>query len=297
MTMRARLARPPRILLASDQNHVLWELEGFLGRAGYSVVREFSGAAVLARARTVRPDAILLDARIANPSSLDISRSLRDDALIGNSTPILLIMAGRLGRKDHLLALRAGIWEALPQRQDANELLRKLEAYVLGKAEADRVPRQSLVDDLTGLYTTHGLARRAQELIFQAARHSTSVACVVFAPELPAAPEAPLPAELVPRVAQVLHATARHSDAIGRVAAAEFAVVAPGANGVGAEKLAQRFRRAGAEPGFALRAGYDTVANLRYTPVEPTDLLARAARALQLARAEGKWVRESGEGW
>src|SRR6266571_3810618 len=231
MTMRARLARPPRILLASDQNHALWELEGFLGRAGYSVVREFAGAAVLARARTVRPDVILLDARIANPSSLDISRSLRDDALIGSSTPILLIMTGHLGRKDHLLALRAGIWEALPQRLDANELLRKLEAYVLGKAEADRVPRQSLVDDVTGLYTMHGLARRAQELIFQ-----------------------------------------------------------------GAQKLAQRFRRAGAEPGFALRAGYDTVANLRYTPVEPKDLLARAARALQLAKAEGKWVRESREG-
>ena len=53
---------------------------------------------------------------------------------------------------------------------------------------------------------------------------------------------------------------------------------------------------AGARRAFELRAGYDAVGNVRYMPVEPNDLLARAARALQLAKLEGKWIRQSSEG-
>ena len=103
-------------------------------------------------------------------------------------------------------------------------------------------------------------------------------------------------------VAQVLKAIGRCSDAIGRVGSTEFAVVAPGTDGGGAIKLAERFQRAipargpggaGARAAFELRAGYDAVNNLRYTPIEPADLLARAARALQVARAEGKWIQQA----
>jgi len=42
-----------------------------------------------------------------------------------------------------------------------------------------------------------------------------------------------------------------------------------------------------------LRAGYDAVGNTRYTPVEPKNLLARAASALRLAKSEAatNWIR------
>src|SRR3989454_3884239 len=56
MANRKRLSRPPRILIASDQDHGLRELEGFLGQHGYSVLRVYAGAPVLERARDVRPD-------------------------------------------------------------------------------------------------------------------------------------------------------------------------------------------------------------------------------------------------
>jgi len=47
-----------------------------------------------------------------------------------------------------------------------------------------------------------------------------------------------------------------------------------------------------AHPGF----GYEAVGNVRYTPVEPKDLLGRAARALRLTKAEGKWIRAASAG-
>src|SRR5919108_7399 len=161
MTTRPRLTRPPRILIASDQNHALWDLEGTLGRQGYSVLRVFAGTAVLARARAACPDVILLDTRLA--------------------------------------------------------------------------------------------------------------------------------------------------DSVGRVGLTEFAVVAPGANRLGARRLAQRLQGAGAAHNggngdgtgngdgagvLELRAGYDSLRQLRTAAIEPRRLLGRAARALEMARAEGKWLRE-----
>src|SRR2546428_281674 len=308
MPDRQQLSRPPRILIASDQNAGVRDLESFLGQHGYDVLRLYAGTPVLERARAVRPDVIVLDDKLADRESLELSRALRDDPAVGLSTPILLLVRGPRTARDHLVALRAGIWEFLPQPLNANDLLLRLDTFVRAKFAADRAPKEELLDDVTGLYSAQGLARRARELIFQAAQHNTSTACGVFAPEIEGEQEAARPGgeavELVGRVAQVFRAAGRRSDAIGRVGATEFAVVAPGTDAGGAVKLAERFRHAvpprgtaetGARPAFELRAGYDAVGNVRYTPVEPTDLLARAVRALQLARAEGKWIREATE--
>jgi diguanylate cyclase (GGDEF)-like protein len=306
MPERASPSRPPRILIASDQNHGLRAIETFLGQHGYAVVRVYAGFPVLERAREVRPDVILLDARVADRDSLDLSRALRDDPLIGTSTPILLIMTGHPTPKEDVAALRAGIWEVLTLPLKHDELLLELDTHVRAKVEADRAP-QNAVDEVTGLYTAQGLARRARQLMFQASQHNTSAACVVFTPELavgPAAPGEQPGVEVVQRVGRMMQATGRRSDAIGRVGPTEFAVVAPGTDAGGAVKLAERFRGAvraggpsgsGAGPAIELRAGYDAVGNVRYTPVEPKDLLARAARALQLAKSEGKWIRASRE--
>src|SRR5437660_7634803 len=91
MPMRPRLSRPPRILIASDQNHALSDVVRSLGRQGYSVLRVFAEASVLERARTARPDVIVLDAVLGDGESLDVSRALRADPAIGSGTPILAL--------------------------------------------------------------------------------------------------------------------------------------------------------------------------------------------------------------
>jgi diguanylate cyclase (GGDEF)-like protein len=300
-------SRPPRILIASDQNADVRDLEAALGLHGYLVIRVYSATTAPERARAVLPDVIILDARLADRPALELSRELRDDPAIDLNTPILL-MAGLPTPQDHLAALRAGIWELFPQPLRVSELLFKLDGYVLAKLEAARAPRAEVLDQETGVYTPQGLARRARQLLFQAGQHNTAAACVVFAPELEDAPGSATPGEqetaaLIAQVAELLKTTARRSDAIGRVGPTEFAVVAAGTNGRGAVKLAERFQRAAAQaaaarpgPKFALRAGYNAVSNVRYAPVEPMALVARAVRAAQYAKTEGKWIRESREG-
>src|SRR5205809_1404677 len=295
MPIRPRLTRPPRILIASDQNHALSDVVRSLGRRGYSVLRVFAEASVLDRARTARPDVVVLDAGLGAGQALDLSRTLRADPSIGSSTPILLLMPTRPGRQDHLTALRAGVWELVRQPLNVAELLGKLDRYVLVKVERDGVSRRDLVDDVTGLYSTHGLARRAGELILQAARHNTSVACVALAPHRDRHEAETDGLEALRSVARLLEASGRRSDALGRIGPAEFAVVAAGVNRTGARQLARRLRDS---VGVELRAGYDAVGSRRAGggALEARSLLARAARALEMAKLEGKWVKEARDG-
>src|SRR5213592_2526121 len=290
--IRPRLTRPPRILIASDQNHALSDVVRSLGRRGYSVLRVFAEASVLERARTARPDVVVLDAALGDGESLDVSRALRADPSIGSGTPILLLVPTRPRREDHLTALRAGVWELVRQPLDVAGLLDKLDRYVLVKVERDGVSRRDLVDDVTGLYSTHGLARRAGELILQAARHNTSVACVAVAPDRNGQDGGGEGVEALRGVARLLEASGSRSDAIGRIGPAEFAVVAAGVNRSGARQLAKRLRDS---VGVELRAGYDAVGSRRAGggALEARGLLARAARALEMAKLEGKWVKEA----
>src|SRR2546425_75186 len=206
MPIRPRLSRPPRILIASDQNHALSDVVRSLGRRGYSVLRG------------------------------------------------------------------------------------KLDRYVLVKVEREGVSRRDLVDEVTGLYSTHGLARRAGELILQAAQHNTSVACVAVAPDRHGPEGVTDGLDSLRGVARLLEASGRRSDAIGRIGPAEFAVVAAGVNRAGARQLANRLRDS---VGGELRAGDDAVGSRRAGALEGRGLPAPAARALEMAKLEGKWVKEA----
>src|SRR5207247_2396224 len=160
----------------------------------------------------------------------------------------------------------------------------RLPTYVLFKFESERARGTEAVQDDAGLYTTRGLALRAQELTLQAFHHGAALACVALASIPTSDGDGAAGVQLL---ARVLRASGRRSDAIGRIGPGEFAVVAPGTDGVGAVMLAQRvaraLRAASGDAAPPLRAGYDAVGNTRYTPVEPKPLLARATRAPRLA--------------
>jgi GGDEF domain-containing protein len=176
----------------------------------------------------------------------------------------------------------------------------RLAAYVHAKFDADKAREESLLDQSTGLYNIRGLARRARELGSQAFRDREPLACVVFAPEIDA-PEGDETAMLtaVSRLAKVLRDTGRVSDAVGRLGPTEFAVVAQGIGPDGAKGLAERLRRAVMELNneggqrFGMHAGFDAVDNYRQAPIEPSDMMARAATAMRESRtvAGSEWIR------
>ena len=286
--------QPPRILIASHHAEAGLALKELGEKNGYTVVRCFTAVQALERARATRPDVIVLDESLVDADPLETSRALRDDPLVGASTPILLVTTGQAVTTEHQRALRAGVWEFLPHPFNPAEAAARLQTYVLHRLEVARAQGGQVVQDDAGLYTTRGLALRAQELTLQAFHHGAALACVALAPVGDGTADG---AGAVQLVARVLRASGRRSDAIGRIGPSEFAVVAPGTDGAGAVMLAQRVAKAvraasGAEPP-ALRAGYDAVGNTRYTPVEPKNLLARPTSALRIAKGEAgaNWIR------
>ena len=306
MRENALSRRPPLVLIVSNQEWSSRSLETILAPNGYAVLRAYTGASAMARARGTQPDIIVVDSTLPDYDGLELCRKIRRDRHVPLGLPIFIIGPEPPTRQRRIDALRAGAWEHLGQPLDAEEFLLRIEAFVRAKLDADRARAEGLVDEATGLYNMRGLARRARELGSQASRQHAALACVVFAPDFDtrdrdAASEDAL-TDAAQRLAGAFKAAGRLSDAIGRVGPSEFAVVAIGTDAPGSVKLAERVAQAlAAVPAlsattrpFELRAGYYTVPDFHSAPVDTVDALLRATAALRLARTDprGGWLRQ-----
>lgn len=298
------MTHPPLVIIANSQEWHTRSLESILGPHGYAVLRAYTGKQAFDRAVTAHPDVIMIDTDLPDIDGLELCRQLRNDPRIPSSVPILITSPGHPSRHKRLEAMRAGAWDYLGSALDGEELPLKLDAYVRAKFDADSAREESLLDQITGLYNTRGLARRARELGSHAFRVHAPFACVVFAPmmENGAAehPEAEAAvASAVERLARLLRQTGRVSDAIGRLGPSEFAIIAQGTDDDGVEKLATRLAQAvgeiAEETGAKLRmcAGYDAVKDYHEAPIDPADMLVRATMAMRLSRSDndGRWIR------
>lgn len=288
--------RPPLVLMINDHEWSSRSFDSILGPAGYAVLRAYTGRKGLDRARTADPDMVIVDANLPDMDGLELCRELRDDPNISTSTPIIVTSSAHPTRQQRLAALRAGAWELLSHPLDAEELLVRFDTYTNAKLDADRARDQGLLDQLTGFYNLQGLARRARELVSQATRINGPLACVVFSAEAETEEEDDHETrEALAKLAEVLRAGGRESDAIGRIGHHEIAIFAPGTDAAGAELLARRIAEAhnGNLDLSHLRAGYHAVDDLREAQLRPVDMLERASAALRASRkngADGKWV-------
>ena len=290
----------PLVLVVAARQEPPHPFTALLDAKGYALLHAYSGAQALQRAHHASPDLIVVDAALRDLGALDLCRALRDDPRLGSTTPIVVMSTAPLGRGQRLAALRAGVWECVEPGTDPEDMLLRLRRYVRAKREADRLRLEGLIDPITGLYNAQGLARRAQELGAEMFRTPGALSCVVFAIESdPVAPPERVENAVV-KLAAALRQRGRRSDAIGRLSSAEFVVLAPGTDADGAVKLAKRFgglaEESSVREGAAavrLRAGYDAVANIKYTPMQPVDLMVRASAALRTGQPDGhvSWVR------
>jgi diguanylate cyclase (GGDEF)-like protein len=290
------------VLLAGNGHEATRWLKVLLEGGGYAVLQERSGQHALERVRTTDPDVILVDNELPDMAGVELCRVLRADPRVSSSTAILVMIRDPATRAQRLAALRAGAWECISPPHDADEILLKIGAYVHAKLDADRARVEGLLDAVTGLYNRQGLARRARELGSQAFREHGPLACIVLALDV-----GPSEGTSLGRYAQAIKAAARLSDVIGRLSATEFAVLAPDTDAGGARRLAERLAgsvsaamvapAAGTAMPVRVRCGYEAVANVGYAPIEPVDLLVRAAAAVRTGRADSDgWLRRFDEG-
>jgi len=268
--------RPPLVLIVNDQEWSTRSLESILAPNGFAVLRAYTGSKGLERALAAKPDVIIIGAALPDMSGVDLCAALRGHPRISPSTPILVTTTGRPTRAERLDALRAGAWDYLGHPLDAEELLLRFDVYVRAKHDADRARNEGLVDGLTGMYSVHGLARRARELAAQAYRQNGAFACVVFRAD--DVEHQAVVESVVQDFAERLRIGGRTSDAVGRIGEAEFAVFAPGADEAGAEAMVRRL--VGDAQARTVSVGLYAVANYRTANLHPQDMLARATATL-----------------
>jgi PleD family two-component response regulator len=288
--MHAAPAAPPVVLLVLAKEQ--WIAKALSGDR-FAVVKIHTATLARELARDLRPDVIIVETELPDMSGLEACRLLRADLDVGYCVPILMVGPEPPTPEDRVTALRAGVWEFLRSPEDAKELPVALEAHIRAKRSIDSAMAENALDPASALQGRAVLARRARQLGALMARKHGGLACVVLATDA-----ASTDATLGSRVARAL----RISDVVGALSATGIAVLAPGLDQQGAAALARRLvallsvptnGRTPLVPGTTLSVGYDAVANLKYSPIDPVDLLVRADAAVQAGVPEpgSPWIR------
>jgi PleD family two-component response regulator len=267
----------PVVLVAAPPGH---EIIPFLNERQYSTVQVHTGAMLLDWALDAKPDIIVLSAQLPDITPIEACRIVQSDLRIGHHIPTLILTPEEPTPGQRVEALTAGVWDFIPFPGEPEALSLKLQAYAQAKRNLDVALSEGLMHPGTGLHSRMGLARRVRELGALMARSHGALTCLVFNVETDEGDN------VLPRV--VAHAV-RASDAVGALNPHVFAIVAPGTDQSGAVQLARRLCEVlltwfGADPmgaGARIRAGYEAVANLKYSPVDPVELLTRATAAVR----------------
>lgn len=81
-----------RIFIAEDEPYIVESLGFVLGRAGYSVLSEDDGTAVLDRVRESAPRVMILDLMLPNRNGFEILKELKNDPQL-KAIPVLVLTA------------------------------------------------------------------------------------------------------------------------------------------------------------------------------------------------------------
>ena len=285
--------QPPVLVIATEGEWASRSLESVLVSHGYVVVRAMDGQDALNCARRTQPDAIILDQYLPGIGGIEVCGQLRDDPTFDPATPIVIVGSAPASRTTRTAAIANGAWEFVAQPIDTDSLLMQLTTYIRAKRASSVARARSMVDESTGVLTPFGMERWAEQLAARASRNHEPLACVVL---MPVAQQQESGIEkqtrdLNTKVARFLQMSRDHfrrSDIVGRIDDGRVAVLAPATDDAGVHGLLARLRSAMAADvshasdtsGKDFRAGYWAVQDFASAPLEPAELLRRAARAL-----------------
>jgi CheY-like chemotaxis protein len=253
---------------------------------GHVVVTVPAGAEIVQRCTQASPDVVVVQDVLPDMSGIDACRLLRTRRP-DQHVPLLVLTADRPSPAQRVAGLRAGVWDFIWNPADRAEFLVKVEAHAQAKRSIEATPRHAgaprhpIVGEAELLGSPWALVRRARDLGAVLMRGDAAMACVEFR----------LPPDVPQREAgRLLLRHARRSDLVGVWDPSGLTVIAPWVDQEKVFKLVVRvgfaFRaeltsRGYMVPGPGLPAGCDAVASLGATPLDPAELLQRAATALR----------------
>ena len=114
------------VLIVEDEKNIVDILRFNLQREGYRTCEAYDGADGLEKARSQRPDLILLDVMLPKMNGFDVCRTLRQE---GDNTPIIILTA-REEEADKVLGLEIGADDYITKPFSMRELIARVGANI-----------------------------------------------------------------------------------------------------------------------------------------------------------------------
>jgi DNA-binding response OmpR family regulator len=132
-----------QVLIVDDEPKITRLVSDYLEKAGFAVIVARDGREALMRARTERPDLIVLDLGLPEIDGLDVTRALRRDT----GVPIIMLTA-RADEADTVVGLELGADDYVTKPFSPRELVARVRA-VLRRHEVDSGSEVLRASDLT----------------------------------------------------------------------------------------------------------------------------------------------------
>ena len=126
------------ILVVDDEKNIVQLARLYLSKEGFQVEVAYDGAQALEKAKSLRPDLIVLDLMMPEPDGLAVCRELRKTS----NVPIIILTA-RGDDVDRIVGLELGADDYVTKPFNPRELVARVKA-VLRRARQEAPPRQVL---------------------------------------------------------------------------------------------------------------------------------------------------------
>jgi two-component system cell cycle response regulator len=268
-----------RILYIEDNAENRLLIRRVLEPEGYEVLEAENGPDGIEKAKTARPNLILIDIMMPGINGREATTLLRSIPHLGK-TPIIALTASAV-KGSRELSLAAGCDGYLQKPIDVDRLPAQIEQFLQGKRErlaveeeveylremnkrlAERLEQKvrrlsdvsetnrrladiSLTDELTGLPNRRYLNRRLREELTMARRFKTPLSCVMVDVDHFKKFNDTLGHQagdtVLQSLAKLLCTDKRDYDVVGRYGGEEFLLLLPQVDGPGALALAERLR-------------------------------------------------------
>ena len=138
LTAPSRTIREPMttILVVDDEPKITRLVRDYLESAGFAVISARDGQEAVMRARTERPDLVVLDLGLPRLDGLDVTRRLRQDG----DVPIIMLTA-RDDETDKLIGLELGADDYVTKPFSPRELVARVRAVLRRRERSEVVDR------------------------------------------------------------------------------------------------------------------------------------------------------------
>ncbi|PJF44155.1 MAG: DNA-binding response regulator [Phototrophicales bacterium] len=128
------------ILVADDEEHLLYQIEAYLKQAGYRVITATNGAMALELFKREKPDAVILDVMMPEMDGFTAARLIRQESMV----PILMLTA-RDDEFDQALGLELGADDYITKPFSFRVLVARVRAVLRRVTHQSNTEAQKLI--------------------------------------------------------------------------------------------------------------------------------------------------------